>query len=320
MESSLYVGWVKHRRFGLIPHEFKYRLFLVALDLTRLDEAFQDSWTWSTTHPAPAWFRRSDHIGDPHQALDESIRQLVEQSGRPRPSGKIVLLTHLRYWGLIFNPVSFYFCFNSAGEWETMVAEVSNTPWGQVHCYVVDRSALDRAQHSSDERIVTPKVFHVSPFLRMDYAYRWDIKLTEDRLVIHIENLPTQGCAVMQTSPVPQEQTAAINGVPPSADPTEAGDLADAETTGTRGNVNSCDAELPRFNVTLSLQQRPIDRWNRWRTLLGYPWMTASVMIGIYWQAWRLWRKRVRYVPHPGLRPTSVTIPHGKLGKVSVSD
>jgi DUF1365 family protein len=228
---------VKHRRFGLIPHEFKYRLFLVALDLTRLDHAFQNSWTWSTTRPALAWFRRADHIGDPQQALDESIRQLVEQSGRPRPSGKIVLLTHLRYWGLIFNPVSFYFCFNSDGEWETMVAEVSNTPWNERHHYLVDLKT------QSD----TEKAFFVSPFNPMSMTYKWRIAR-------------------------PGENTFTL--------------------------TLSCWQAQKEFSASLSLSKVPLNSSTLKRVVWSTPSMTIKSVLGIYWQALKLWMKKTPIYKH----------------------
>ncbi|MEI2421818.1 DUF1365 family protein, partial [Arthrospira platensis SPKY2] len=105
---------------------------MVCLDLAELDTVFRGRWLWSTQRPALAWLRREDHLGDPAHSLDESVRRLVaERTGR-RPAGPIRLLAHLRYFGHCFNPVSFYYCYDAAGERvETIVAEVNNTPWGE---------------------------------------------------------------------------------------------------------------------------------------------------------------------------------------------
>jgi len=164
----------------------------VCLDLQALDSVFRGSWTWSTRRPALAWFRRADYMGDPERPLDMCVRDLVEASGRPRPEGRIFLLTHLRYFGLVFNPVSFYFCLDAQGQLQTMVAEVTNTPWGQVHCYVVDREQLLHKAGSVEQVAgrATAKQLHVSPFLEMKYAYRWALKWTDQRLTLHMEHVP----------------------------------------------------------------------------------------------------------------------------------
>lgn len=163
MKSSLYVGWVQHRRYAPRAHEFRYPLFMAYLDLAELGLVFKGRWLWSARRPALARFRREDHFGDPRLPLDESVRELVQARSGRRPEGPIRLLTHLRYFGYVFNPVSFFYCFDAAGERvETVVAEVTNTPWGERCCYVLDGL---RAQ--------TEKAMHVSPFMPMDLRYDW---------------------------------------------------------------------------------------------------------------------------------------------------
>ena len=54
--------------------------------------------------------------------------------------GPIRLLTHLRYFGHCFNPVSFYYCFNDSDEKvEAIMAEVTNTPWKERYAYVIEK-------------------------------------------------------------------------------------------------------------------------------------------------------------------------------------
>jgi len=99
VESCLYIGRVRHRRFRPVEHAFELPLFMLYLDLAELDEVFRGRWLWSARRPALARFRREDHLGDPEVPLDESVRDLVaERSGR-RPDGPVRLLTHLRYAG-----------------------------------------------------------------------------------------------------------------------------------------------------------------------------------------------------------------------------
>ncbi len=186
MRSCIYEGWVRHQRLAPVRHEFRYRLFLMYLDLAELDRVFRGRWFWSQ-RPNLAWFRRADHLGPPDQPLDAAVRDLVEQTGRPRPEGPIRLLTHLRYFGFAMNPVSFYFCFDQEEQVERVVAEVNNTPWGEQHCYVLDKEVF--TYRANRPRPVQPKEFHVSPFLPMDMSYRWRVSAPSERLSVRLENL-----------------------------------------------------------------------------------------------------------------------------------
>lgn len=188
MNSCIYTGTVRHRRVNPVPHAFTYRLFMMYLDLGELPAVFQQRWLWSVDRPNVASFRRSDHIGDPGTPLDGSIRALVaERTGRT-PAGPIRLLTHCRYFGYVFNPVSFFFCYDGSGEHvEAIVAEITNTPWGERHCYVLGER--DNLAAGSRKRFHLDKVFHISPFIDMDVAYDWRFTEPTRQLAIHMENL-----------------------------------------------------------------------------------------------------------------------------------
>jgi DUF1365 family protein len=185
MNSCIYAGSVRHRRFAPVANEFRYRLFMLYLDLGELDRVFDGYWLWSARRPAPAWFRRADHYGDPALPLDRCIRDLVARETGRRPAGPIRLLTHLRYFGYCFNPVSFYYCFDEHDTVEHVVMEVNNTPWGEMHCYVLPRPA---GASGESLRFDFDKTFHVSPFLPMDMTYRSRLTLPRERLFVGLEN------------------------------------------------------------------------------------------------------------------------------------
>ena len=178
------------------PHEFSYPLFMVYLDLSELDEVFRGRLLWSTERPAVAWFRRADYLGDPEKPLHEEVRDVVAASGQPRPSGPVRMLTHLRYLGYVQNPVTFYYCFDATGDVvEAVVAEVTNTPWGERHAYVVGGDAVADPKDGTDPGAVKmdpatfPKAFHVSPFMPMDQEYHWAFTPPGAELGVHMENL-----------------------------------------------------------------------------------------------------------------------------------
>ena len=77
LHSAIYEGRVRHHRHRPKKLRFEYTMFMVYLDLDELDEVFRRSWLWSTARPAPAWFKRGDHHGDPDRTLEEATRDLV---------------------------------------------------------------------------------------------------------------------------------------------------------------------------------------------------------------------------------------------------
>ncbi len=192
MKSAIYSGTIQHRRFEPASHEFSYRMFMLYLDLDELDEVFDGSRLFSGKGRALAEFRREDHLGDSDIPLDEAVRGLVEERTGHRPTGPIRLLTHLRYFGYVFNPVSFYYCFNRQdSELETIVAEVNNTPWGEQHCYVLPTAENEASSLQKRQGMIMfspAKEMHVSPFMPMDMDYDWRFRAPSDDLGVHMTN------------------------------------------------------------------------------------------------------------------------------------
>jgi DUF1365 family protein len=193
MESGLYEGTLRRRRFTEPRRDFEYGLFMAYLDLGELETVFRGRWLWSTRAPNVAWFRRADHYGDPEAPLDEAIRGLVAGRTGARPRGPIRLLTHLRYLGHCFNPLTIYYCFAPDGRAvETIVAEVNNTPWGERHMYVLPGAS--NLGTGDDRHHELRKEFHVSPFLAMDMDYSWRFGTPGERLWVHMENRQAGAC------------------------------------------------------------------------------------------------------------------------------
>ena len=247
MNSCLYEGRVFHRRHLPVAHRFEFPLFMAYLDLAELPGLFDGRWLWSSRRPTLAWFRRADHFGDSSRPLDTCVRELVKDRTGRWLEGPIGLLTHLRYAGLAFNPVSFYYVHGAQGELEVVVAEVNNTPWGERYYYVLEH---DRRRPSSDGiRTVGQKDFHVSPFMGMQQAYEWQVVQPARSVALH---------------------------------------------------VSSRESSVKVFEAGFALERRELDTASLARALARYPFMTAQVFAGIYWQAFRLWSKGTPFYAHPG--------------------
>jgi DUF1365 family protein len=186
MESALYVGRLRHRRFSPRKHEFAYPVYMAFLDIDRLPGLLSVSpfssynrWNWMSYH-------EHDHFGDPTKSLRD---RLCEDAARHRvnlPNGKIFLLTHLRYLGYVFNPVSFFYFYDQAEDLVMTMAEVNNT-FGETNNYWL--TAENNLSDGASRRYLTAKEMHVSPFHPMDLDYDWIFTAPGKRLIVHMNTL-----------------------------------------------------------------------------------------------------------------------------------
>jgi uncharacterized protein len=174
-ESAVYQGHVRHRRFAVRNHQFRYPLTMAYIDLDELPNLLNGRLI--KQRPGLVRFRHSDYLGE------DQVRATVERELGEAPEGPIRLLTHLRTLGHCFNPVSFYYCFAPDGHTlHSIVAEVTNTPWGERHEYVL--AAANRTVNAGH----FDKALHVSPFMPMDQRYTWRASAPGKTLSVHIES------------------------------------------------------------------------------------------------------------------------------------
>ncbi|MGH8732241.1 MAG: DUF1365 domain-containing protein [Burkholderiales bacterium] len=234
--SALYVGTVRHRRFAVRRHELLHRISMAYLDLDELPQLLGGRLVRRS--PGLVRFRRADYLGDPAVPLADSVRELVGEAARVR------LLTNLRTLGHCFNPVSFYYCFDDGERLRSVVAEVTNTPWGERHAYVLS------ARGEQPLRFRFSKAFHVSPFMPMDIQHDWRFSVPGKTLGVHMDDR-------------------------------QSGDKI--------------------FDATLVFERRALNGATLAWALLRFPAMSLQVVVGIYWQALRLWLKRTPVHDHPHL-------------------
>lgn len=250
-KSAIYTGWVRHRRMRPTAHSFRYKVFMVYLDLDELEQTFGLSRLWSTKRWAPARFDRRDFHGDPGVPLKQSVQQTIRDVTGVSHAGPVRMLANLRYFGLVMNPLCTYYCFDEQDQTvQFIVAEVTNTPWRERHAYVLRCDA-----GAAHQNLTFAKALHVSPFNSMAMSYRWISNAPGEKMLIHLENW--------------QE-----------------------------------DAKVS--DATLNLRREAVSASSLNLAILRYPWMTAKVAMAIYWQALRLWIKKVPLVAHPGKKSESL--------------
>ena len=182
-DAGLYAGTLRHRRFHPRKHEFTYKLFMAWLDIDRIPEIMAVSpWT-SYNRFNWASFEERDHFGDPGMSLRERVVQDARAHGISVPDGPIFLLTHFRYLGYCFNPISFYYCYDRGGHLDTVLAEVNST-FGESHNYWL--SPKNRRPSANALHYRCPKAMHVSPFMGMNLDYDFVLTEPNDKLVAHM--------------------------------------------------------------------------------------------------------------------------------------
>lgn len=175
MRSALYVGTVTHARRGSVKNVFRYRVYMTLVDIAegpRLGRMRLFGWN----RRAPTSFHERDHV---------DVRALlVEEGVDVGPGGRFEVLTNLRVFGYVFNPVSFWWCHRADGGLAAVVAEVSNT-FGERLPYLL--LPADGDVRGAKHVWTTDKLLHVSPFMSMDQQYTWWFSDVGDRLVVRID-------------------------------------------------------------------------------------------------------------------------------------
>ena len=249
LQSAIYHGWLEHRRKLPKHHEFRYQVFMVYLDLSELDKVFEQNSYWSIEKFNIASFKRRDYLGNSNEPLDIAVRKKVQEETGTYPDGPIRMLTNIRFLGINFNPITCYYIFNHSEKLEFIIAEVTNTPWGERHAYVLrcDPSA-------PHQRIRFKKALHVSPFNPMSIEYEWCNNTPAATVLLHMRNWRNQQI---------------------------------------------------HFDATLSLTRNELNGRSMTRILISFPFITLKVITAIYWQALKLWLKRVPVYQHFKHQPTN---------------
>ena len=171
--SFLYEGVLVHERIKPRRNFFKYSLFMAYFDLDELYQLKSRFW-WGINQAKLVAFHERDYLDRKKGNLKKRLANFLEEKHKIKLDGPVRMLTHLRYFGFCFNPVTFYYCFSQNGrELKLIVADINNTPWNEKYAYVLP---VKKPQQNSKNHFFNDikKVFHVSPFFPMDQDYEWE--------------------------------------------------------------------------------------------------------------------------------------------------
>ena len=318
LNSCLYECTVLHHRFAPKTHRFVYRIFLFAFDLDELPELNRRLPLFSHNRANVFSFRDADflptaeplhHPSSPEPScnlqgckapsLKARVVTHLATQGVDLAGGRVVLVTLPRIFGYLFNPVSFYFCYDRTGACVASLAEVTNT-FKEMKPYFLGpetrtstsadsdtpklstlNSQLSTSDASASVPLATrpsplggaaaaafhrrtPKHFYVSPFSDVDVAFDFTLRTPQERLSIQID------------------------------------DYVGADRT---------------LTSTLAGPRRPLTSARLAWFTLKYPLLTLRIIALIHWHAARLWLRRLPWFAKAG-RPVDqrdLYRPHSSL-------
>lgn len=202
LSGSFLEGSIRHRRVDPVGHEFCYPIGMYGVRLSEWDQLPSLARGVSTRHINRIWFRRRDYFQPGNGDLETAVRRHVYLATDWEPDGPIELITHPRYFGWCFNPVSFYLCYAADAHASdnpvprVILAQITNTPWHERHSYCLsDATVTESRDEWRTMRFRFPKQFHVSPFNPMEQDYEWLFAFHPQGLRVHMNVKGSKGKA-----------------------------------------------------------------------------------------------------------------------------
>lgn len=180
--SRLAVGHLRHRRFLPRWHAFDYRVWMLWLDLDELPTLLARTPGFGTRRGALARFRREDYLAPHDLPLSDAVRARLREELGSAPDGPIRMLSQIRLFGMLFNPLTLYYAYDRQGQLQAVLGEVTNTPWRERQVYAC---RVDPTRHT--QQAAFDKRLHVSPFNPMQMRYHWRFNSPAARLLMHME-------------------------------------------------------------------------------------------------------------------------------------
>jgi cyclopropane-fatty-acyl-phospholipid synthase len=178
MNSRIYVGTLSHARTREVSHGFDYDLHLYALDMGELDQLDCSTFWFGHNRIRPVALHDRDYLYRAPGSLRDKVLRALRENGVDLVPGRIVLVTALRQFHYVFNPASFFYCYDNSGRLACVLVQVNNT-FGETHLYVL-------TPQGDEGRFAAEKAFHVSPFFPRRGRYEFMFSEPGDELGISI--------------------------------------------------------------------------------------------------------------------------------------
>lgn len=203
MNSKIYACKLWHERLKPAKNSFNYNIFMWYLDLDELDDlsnfklisknkrnvfGFYDEDHFKFLKlknqliaKEKINYNNSKYFG---KNTKDKIKIMVDELKLGFEVDKVFLLTNLRQFGYVFNPVSFYYCFDKRGDLKAMFSEVNNTFHDQKMYYV--------NIENPNQKIFTDKQrknYYISPFIDYDNDLCWKFNIPKQKLIMNIDSV-----------------------------------------------------------------------------------------------------------------------------------
>ena len=139
--GALYRGWVLHQRRTDPPARFRYRVFMLLLDLDRVAEVERRCRLFGHNRLRPVALYDRDHGPRDGSPLRPWIDGVLARQGIELAGGRVRLLCYPRVMGRAFNPLSLWYCEHADGGLRAVLCEVRNT-FGEWHGYLLHDGGL----------------------------------------------------------------------------------------------------------------------------------------------------------------------------------
>lgn len=184
MNSCLYDCTVVHLRVKPKTNKFVNKIFMFYLDLGEIDFLCQNNFFLGHNRFRPYSFYDSDHMPLANTTVRQNLVDFLRSKGVTQELGRIMLLTNLRTWGYVFNPLSIYFCFDKKDQPLCCIPEIGNT-FGEIKPYLLKKETFVDGTFKE----IQDKYFYISPFSDLDIGMEFNFKVPDEQLDIRVDDV-----------------------------------------------------------------------------------------------------------------------------------